>query len=106
MILSSSVNKNENNYLEPLNSMHVRNNAITEKGIDALGAKQALSYLRGKLKTGDEYYEYKTLVFNDKEFLVNNDTESIDLTLNKLALEGWRVKAAARTKLWENDSIS
>ena len=75
---------------------------VQDKGIDSLGARQAIDYLKSKLVSGDEYYEYKTVVLRDSVVQSKIETEYIDNTLNKYALEGWRLKAVTRQEIGAN----
>lgn len=55
--------------------------------------------LKHELPSGAQYYEYKTIIIQDSAFLGNTDAELIELTLNKYAMNGWRLKAAVTNEL-------
>ena len=58
-----------------------------------------------RLSIGEQYYEYKTVVVQDSAVLGKTDVEMIDLTLNKYAVEGWRLKAAITNEMGHNRAV-
>lgn len=61
--------------------------------------------LKASLPAGTQYYEYKTIVIKDSEFIGSVDVEKIELTLCKFALEGWRLKAAITNEAGHNRAV-
>ena len=101
MILSSSVNKNENNYLEPLNSMHVRNNAITEnQKLNNINSLEWFHLIKNKVYiidqdskikkgnniTRNKFYQEKgiTLEEKNKNNLKGIDTDRDNNNINRI----------------------
>ena len=61
--------------------------------------------LKDTLPDGAQYYEYKTMVIKDSDFIGAIDVERMDLILCKLALEGWRLKAAVTNESGHNRAV-
>ena len=70
-----------------------------------LALEYDISAMKEALPTGSEYYEYKTIIIQDSEFLGKTDAEMIELTLNKYALEGWRLKEAITNEMGHNRAV-
>lgn len=87
--------------------IQAENESAEAKGLSPLNdsLRNTVDRLKTSLPTGTQYYEYKTIVIKDSEVLGTVDTEKIDLTLNKYALEGWRLKAAITNEVGHNKAV-
>lgn len=67
--------------------------------------KNDIDKLLDSLPIGAQYYEYKTIVVKDSEFLGFVDADRIEMLLNRLALHGWRLKAAITNEVGHNRAV-
>lgn len=54
---------------------------------------------------GNSIYEYKTIIIKDSDVLGIVDAEGIERTLNRYALEGWRLRAAITNEIGHNRAV-
>lgn len=67
--------------------------------------KSSIDIKKKSLPNGVQYYEYKTIIVKDSEVLGTVDSERIELLLNSLALDGWRLKAALTNEAGHNRAV-
>ncbi len=67
--------------------------------------REKIFILKSSLPSGTEYYEYKTVLVSDNEDTGAVNSEKIELTLCKLALEGWRLKTAITNEVGHNVGV-
>lgn len=55
--------------------------------------------------SANSLFNIATVIIKDSEFLGTVDAELIENTLNKYALEGWRLKAAVTNEIGHNRAV-
>lgn len=96
--------KKENAEKDRLDQLNLYKQGQTPKDEIAI-LRSEIETLKSNISLGSQYYEYKTIVIKDSEYLGTVNAEKIELTLCKLALEGWRLKAAITNEAGHNKAV-